>query len=212
MTKVIIVDDHSLIRVGIRNVLLRSDLNVEIVGEASSAAELLKLLAKKSPNIVLLDITLTDRNGIDLLHDLKGMFPELAVLVLSMHPEQHFAVRALKAGASGYLSKSAVYSELVHAVRVIVKEKKRYISTEVAEELAAEVTGETENSPHKKLSDREYQVLIFIANGKKVSDIADTLSLSVQTIHSYRTRIKDKMNMDSNAELIRYAIEHQLVA
>jgi DNA-binding NarL/FixJ family response regulator len=211
MMKVAIVDDHPLVREGIRNVLLKSDLDTQIVGEASSAAELLNILAKKSPNIVLLDITLTDRNGIDILHDLKKMFPELAILVLSMHPEQHYALRALKAGASGYLNKCAVHSELVRAIRVIVKEKKRYISAAVAQELAAQLTDGIETSPHRKLSDREYQVLLLIAIGKKVSDIADILSLSVQTIHTYRTRIKDKMNMDSNAELIRYALEHQLV-
>lgn len=211
MIKVAIVDDHPLVREGIRNVLLKSNLNAQIIGEASSAAELLSLLAKKSPHIILLDITLTDRNGIDFLHDLKKMFPELAVLVLSMHPEQHYALRALKAGASGYLNKSAVHSELVRAIRVITKENKRYISAAVAQELASQLSDGPENLPHEKLSDREYQVLILITNGKKVSDIADILSLSVQTIHTYRTRIKDKMNMDSNAELIRYAIEHQLV-
>lgn len=208
---IIIVDDHPLVREGIRNVLLKSSLKAKIIGEASNAAELLKLLSKKVPDIVLLDITLSDRNGIDLLHDLKKMYPQMAVLILSMHPEKSYALRALKAGSSGYLNKTAVQNELVQAIRVIVEKKKRYINTEVAEELAAELSGERSSLPHKKLSDREYQVLVLIAKGKKVSEIAENLSISVQTVHSYRSRIKDKMNMGSNAELIRYAIEHQLI-
>lgn len=209
--KVIIVDDHPLVRVGVRAVLQKSDLNVEIDGEASSAAELFKLLNSKLPDILLLDITLADRNGIDILHDLKKMYPNLHVLILSMHPEKHFALRALKAGASGYLNKKSVHYELVKAIRTIVQQKKRYINAEVGEELAAELSGETESLPHKKLSDREYQVLSLIAKGEKVSEIAEILSLSVQTIHSYRNRIKDKMKMSNNAELIRYAIKNQLV-
>lgn len=209
--KVIIVDDHPLVRVGVRAVLQKSDLNVEIDGEASSAAELFKLLNSKLPDILLLDITLADRNGIDILHDLKKMYPNLHVLILSMHPEKHFALRALKAGASGYLNKKSVHYELVKAIRTIVQQKKRYINAEVGEELAAELSGETESLPHKKLSDREYQVLSLIAKGEKVSEIAEILSLSVQTIHSYRNRIKDKMKMSTNAELIRYAIKNQLV-
>lgn len=208
---IIIVDDHPLVREGIRNVLLKSSLKIKNVVEASNAAELLHLLSDNVPDIVLLDITLADRNGIDLLHDLKKMYPQLPVLILSMHPEKNYALRALKAGAFGYLNKTAVHNELVQAVRVIVEKKKRYINTEVGEELAAEVSGETANWPHKKLSDREFQVLVLIAKGKKVSEIADILSISVQTVHSYRSRIKDKMKMGSNAELIRYAIEHQLI-
>lgn len=208
---IVIVDDHPLVREGIRNVLLKSDLKIEILGEASNAAELLKLLSKEVPDIVLLDITLSDRNGIDILQDLKKMYPKLAILILSMHSEKKFAIRALKAGASGYLNKTAVNEELVQAIRVIVKQKKRYINTEVGEELAAELSGEATDLPHKKLSDREYQVLVLIAKGKKVSEIADILSISVQTVHSYRSRIKDKMNMKSNAEFIRYAVEQELV-
>ena len=208
--KVIIVDDHPLVREGIRNVLLKSDLKVDIIGEASSSAELLDLLSDELPDIVLLDITLSDRNGIDCLHDLKKMYPDLSILMISMHSEKKFALRALKAGASGYLNKRAVHEELVKAIRVIVDGQKRYINAAVGEELAKEISGETENLPHKKLSDREYQVLSLIAKGKKVSEIAEMLSISVQTVHSYRTRIKDKMNMDSNAELIRYFIENNL--
>lgn len=209
---IIIVDDHPLTREGIRNVLLKSNLKIKIAGEASNAAELLKLLSKKKPDLVLLDISLSDRNGIDLLHDLKKMYSQLPVLILSMHPEKNYALRALRAGASGYLNKTAVNNELVQAVRLIVEMNKRYISAEVGEQLAAELSGETSSWPHKKLSDREYQVLVLIAKGKKVSEIADILSISVQTVHSYRSRIKDKMNMRSNAEFIRYAIEHELIA
>jgi DNA-binding NarL/FixJ family response regulator len=209
--KVIIVDDHPLMRIGIRSILYKSKLKVDIVGEVASAAELLKLLSKKLPDIILLDIELSDRNGIDILHDLGKMYPQLPILVLSTYPEERFALRALKAGALGYVNKIAFGTELVKAVRTIVSQKKRYINEEVAEELAKQLTGESENLPHQCLSDREYEVFSLIASGKKVSDIADSLSLCVQTIHAYRRRIKDKMNMDSNAEFIRYAIEHELV-
>lgn len=209
--KVILVDDHPLVQEGIKSILSRSDLKVDIIGLASSAAELLELLTKKTPDIVLLDVSLPDRNGIDILHDLKKMHPDLPVLILSMHPEKRFAIRALKAGAAGYLNKRTISKELVNAISTVVKQKKRYINAEVAEELADQISGDTEELPHELLSDREYEVLTLIVGGKKVSEIAEMLSLSVQTIHTYRSRIKDKMNMKSNAELIRYAVEHQLV-
>ena len=209
--KVILVDDHPLVQEGIKSILSRSDLKVDIIGLASSAAELLELLTKKTPDIVLLDVSLPDRNGIDILHDLKKMHPDLPVLILSMHPEKRFAIRALKAGAAGYLNKRTISKELVNAISTVVKQKKRYINAEVAEELADQISGDTEELPHELLSDREYEVLTLIVGGKKVSEIAEMLSLSVQTIHTYRSRIKDKMNMKSNAELIRYAVEQQLV-
>lgn len=209
--KVIIVDDHPLVQEGIRSILSRSDLKVDVIGQAENAAELLTLLSKKEPDIVLLDVSLPDRNGIDVLHDLKKMYPKLPILILSMHPERRFAVRALKAGAAGYLNKAAITKELIQAISTIVKQKKRYINTEVAEELADQITGGGDQLPHEALSDREYEVLTLIVNGKKVSEIAEILSLSVQTIHTYRSRIKDKMDMNSNAELIRYAVEHHLV-
>ncbi|HYW34103.1 MAG TPA: response regulator transcription factor [Balneolaceae bacterium] len=209
--KIIIVDDHPLMRIGIRNVLIESNLNAEIIGEVAGAAALLNLLSKKTPDIILLDIELSDRNGIDILHDLKKMYPQIPTLVLSMHLEEHFALRAFKAGASGYLNKKAYRTELIKAIRKIVQENKLYINAEVAEELARQLTDDPEILPHQQLSDREYEVLSLIANGKKVSEIADMLSLSVQTIHSYRRRIKGKMNLDSNAEIIRYALEHELV-
>lgn len=209
--KPVIVDDHPLLRLGIRNVLDNSELEIEMIEEAGSATELLNLLSKETADIVLLDIGLPGRNGIDLLNDLEKMYPELPALVLSAYPEDRFALRALKAGAAGYLNKLAVQTELVKAIRTIVCKKKRYINAEVADLLAEQVVDETEGRPHEQLSDREFQVMSLIANGKKVREIAEVLSLSVQTIHTYRRRLMRKMDMDSNAELIRYALENELV-
>ena len=211
MIKVILVDDHSLLREGIRTVLHNSAIDIEVIGQAGNAAELLKLLSEKKPDIVILDILLPDRSGIDVLKDIKKMHAKLPVLILSMHPENRYAVRALRAGASGYLSKIAAPHELIRAIRVIVKQKKRYISAKVGQELAEQLSNGEKKLPHELLSDREYEVMCLIVDGKKASEIASELSLSVQTIHTYQARIKEKMDISSKAELIRYAIENNLV-
>lgn len=211
MIRVMIVDDHPLVREGLNKVLTKGTIDIAVVGEASNASELLNMLSKQRPDIVILDIAMPGRSGMDVLKDIKKLYPQLPVLMLSMHPEERFAVRALKAGASGYMTKTSISDDLVSAIRVIVQQKKRYISPEVGEQLAQQIDSNNKNTPHEALSDREYEVLCMIASGKKVSTIAKELSLSVQTIHTYRARLKDKMNMKSNVELARYAIQQDLI-
>ncbi|MEX0719153.1 MAG: response regulator transcription factor [Balneolaceae bacterium] len=211
MIRVMIVDDHPLVREGLNKVLTKGTIDIAVVGEASNASELLNMLSKQRPDIVVLDIAMPGRSGMDVLKDIKKLYPQLPVLMLSMHPEERFAVRALKAGASGYMTKTSISDDLVSAIRVIVQQKKRYISPEVGEQLAQQIDSNNKNTPHEILSDREYEVLCMIASGKKVSTIAEELSLSVQTIHTYRARLKEKMNMKSNVELARYAIQQDLI-
>lgn len=211
MIRVMIADDHPLVREGLNKVLTKGTIDIAVVGEASNASELLNMLSKQRPDIVILDIAMPGRSGMDVLKDIKKLYPQLPVLILSMHPEERFAVRALKAGASGYLTKTSISDDLVSAIRVIVQQKKRYISPEVGEQLAQQIDSNNKNTPHELLSDREYEVLCMIASGKKVSTIAKELSLSVQTIHTYRARLKEKMNMKSNVELARYAIQQDLI-
>lgn len=209
--KVIVTDDHSLVREGLKKIVSQGSIDIRVVNETSTAAELLELLSRELPDIVILDITLPGRNGLDVLKEIKDLYPKLPVLILSMHPEDRFATRAIKAGAAGYLTKSGIADELIKAIRVIVTQNKRYISPLVAEQLAQQMDMNSEKLLHEKLSDREYQVLCMIASGKKISKIAEELSLSVQTIHTYRSRIKEKMNMNSNVELTRYAIQNELI-
>lgn len=211
MIKVIITDDHPLVREGLKKVVSQESIDIKVVNEASTAVELLNLLSKELPDVVVLDIAMPGRNGLDVLKEIKELYPKLPVLILSMHPEDRFATRAIKAGAAGYLTKAGVSDELVTAIRIIVTQNKRYISPAVAEQLANQMDMNNDKPLHENLSDREYQVLCMIASGKKISTIAEELSLSVQTIHTYRARIKDKMSMKSNVELTRYAIKNELI-
>jgi len=180
-----------------------------VVEEVDSAGALFTGLAK-SYDIVLLDLSLPDRNGLDCLGQIKKQRPSLPVLVLSMHAEEHFAVRALKSGAAGYLTKDKAAEELVRAIKKIMGGG-RYVSSELAERLAAELTGDTTKSPHELLSEREFRVLRLIASGKSVSEIAQELFLSVKTVSTYRSRLLSKMQMKTNAELTRYCIQNRLV-
>ncbi|MEX1062989.1 MAG: response regulator transcription factor [Balneolaceae bacterium] len=211
MIKVMITDDHQLIREGLKQMVEVDTTDIKVVQEACSAAESLKVLSEALPDILVLDIDMPGRNGLDVLKDIRGLYPWLPVLVLSMHREERFAIRAMKAEASGYLNKSSIANELVHAIRLIVLQKKKYISSSVAEQLAQRIDGNCKNMPHEKLTDREFQILCMIANGKKSSAIADELSLSIQTVHTYRTRLKQKMNLNSNVDLTLYAIRQNLV-
>ncbi len=211
MIKVIITDDHPLVREGLKKVVEQGNIDIEVVQEASNAAELLNMLSKDLPDIVVLDIAMPGRSGLDVLKDIKELYPKLPVLMLSMHPEDRFATRAIKAGASGYLTKTGISDELVTAIRVIVTQNKRYISPAVAEQLAQQMDISSEKTLHETLSDREYQILCMIASGKKISKIAEELSLSVQTIHTYRARLKEKMNLKTNVEFTRYALENHLI-
>ncbi len=210
MIKIVIADDHPFIREGIKKVV-NGEMDLDVIGEAEDGNELLSILKEKTPNILVLDITMPGKSGLELLKQLNNSYPKLPVLVLSIHSAERFAIRALKAGAYGYLTKTSISDELIKAIRKIVTEKRKYITPEVAEQLASQVDTSKEGALHEDLSDREFEVLCLIASGKDVSDIAEELSLSPQTIHTYRTRIKEKMNISSNVEMTRYAIENDLI-
>lgn len=207
--KVIIADDHAILRAGLKQVLAETD-DITVIAEAQTANEAIKHSRNPEAQVLLLDISLPDRSGIDALKYIKKENPHVAVLMLSMHREDQYAVRALKAGASGYLCKQSASAELVNAIHAVAKGKK-YITATVAEILADQVNAATEKAPHETLSDREYQTLTLIASGLSVGEIADKLSLSVKTISMYRTRLLEKMQLKHNAELTHYAIKNNLV-
>lgn len=209
MIRIIIADDHAAIRRGVKDILADED-DMEIGAEASTAQELLDLVRKQAWDAVVLDISLPGRSGLEVLSELKQERPSLPVLVHTMHSEDQFAVRALRAGAAGYLTKDSSPAELVKALRKIVAGGK-YVGQSLAEKLAVNVDANSDRAPHEALSDREFQVLRFLASGKTVSEIADELSLSVKTISTYRSRILDKMKMKNNAELMRYSLQHKVV-
>lgn len=213
MIKVFIADDHPLVREGLKKVVDQSTIDIKVIGEASDAYELMEELRKgnSTPDIVVLDITMPGKSGLDVLKEVKEFYPDLPVLMLSIHPEDRFAIRSLKAGASGYLTKSSISEQLVKAIRKIVTQKKKYISQNVAEQLASRVDHLNDKPLHESLSDREYQIMCLIASGKKVNEIAEELSLSIQTVHTYRARIKEKMGLQSNVEFTRYALEQNLI-
>jgi two-component system, NarL family, invasion response regulator UvrY len=205
----LIADDHALIREGLKKTL-NGESDMKIIGDASNVAELFNQLERLAVNIVLLDITMPGESGLDALKDLHLKYPHIPVLILSFHPEHRFAVRALKAGASGYITKQSAPEELVQAIRKIAGGGK-YVSASLAEELATELGTESNKLPHETLSDREFQVMRLIAAGKKSSEIAEELSVTPSTVNTYRMRIFEKMKMQSNVELSRYAVEHGLI-
>jgi len=209
MIRVLIADDHPIVRQGLKQIL-SEEPDMEIVGEATNSNEVIDLAEKRNWDIVILDITMPGRGGLDVLKVLRRDFPKLPVLVLSIHPEDQYAVRALKAGAAGYMTKESAPEELIMAMRTVLKGKK-YISPSLAEKLADYLESEDQKNIHEILSDREHQVLLMIASGKSIKEIAEELSLSIKTISTYRARIFEKMKMKSNAELIRYAINKNLV-
>ncbi len=209
MIKVLIADDHAIVRRGIKQIITEIPI-VETVDEATNGQEVLSKIAKCNYNLVLLDISMPGRSGLDVLKQLKSEKPRLPVLILSMHPEEQYAVRALKAGASGYLTKESAPDELIAAVQKILQGGK-YVSASLAERFVAELSVSSEKAVHQTLSDREYQILCMIASGKTVSEIGEELALSVKTVSTYRARILAKMNMKNNAELTRYAIENALL-
>lgn len=211
MIKVLIADDHPLVREGLKKVVDQSTIDIKVVGEASDANELIEKLEKVKPSLVVLDIAMPGKSGLDVLKEIKQFHPDLPVLMLSIHPEDRFAIRSLKAGADGYLNKSSISDQLITAIRKIVTQKKKYISQDVAEQLANRVDISNDEPLHESLSDREYQIMCMIASGKDVNEIAEELSLSVQTVHTYRSRIKDKMGLKSNVEFTRYAMQQNLI-
>jgi DNA-binding NarL/FixJ family response regulator len=207
--RILIADDHVIVRRGLKQIVAEQP-DMSVVGEARNAQEVLELGRKQPWDVVVLDISMPGRGGLEVLKELKQEHPKLPVLILSVHPEDQYAVRALKAGASGYVHKETAPEELVKAIRTVLAGRK-YISASFAENLAVALGADTEKAPHETLSDREYQVFCLIASGKTVSEIAEQLSLSVKTISTYRARILEKMGMSSNAELTHYAIQRGLV-
>ena len=206
---ILIADDHAVVREGVKRILYDMDHSIT-VGEASNGQELLAKAAAKTWDVVLLDISMPGRNGLEVLRQLKCTHPALPVLVFSMHPENQYAVRAFRAGAAGYLTKDSIAEELVTAIRRVVGGRP-YVSAALAEHLVLEVTRDPDTPLHARLSDRELQVLCMLGTGKTVTDIAAELLLSVKTVSTYRSRILEKMHLRSNAELIYYAVRHQLV-
>ena len=209
MIRVLIVDDHPVVRKGLLQILAEEpDLAAAV--EAETASEMLRLIREEQWDIVVLDITLPDRSGLEALKDVKAMRPALPVLILSMHPEDQYALRVLKAGAAGYMSKDSASEELVNAVRKVVGGG-RYVSPSMAETLATVVGGDYRKPAHESLSDREYQVMCMLASGKRPKEVAEELCLSVKTVSTYRTRVLEKMGMENNAELTYYAVKNGLI-
>jgi DNA-binding NarL/FixJ family response regulator len=208
MIKVIIVDDHPVVRRGLKQIL-QEEPDVEVVGEAESAQEAFKIIRTIDCDAVVLDISLPGASGVEILKQLKHEYQKLPVLILSVHPEEQYAVRVMKAGASGYLTKESAPEELVKAIRKIISGGK-YISSSLAERLITDI--DTSGKPHhEKLSDREFEIMRMIAQGKAIKTIAEELYLSEKTVSTYRTRLLEKMGMTTNAEIISYALKNKLI-
>lgn len=207
--RVLIADDHAILRRGLRQIIEETD-DLTVVGEAESSAEALGQIRSQPCDVVLLDISMPDRNGMDTLAILAKDHPRVAVLMLSTHPENQYAVRALRAGAAGYLTKQSAPAQLVNAIRRVATGKK-FVTPTVAEELARHVLNDSDRPPHELLSNREYQTMCLIASGSTVSEIALQLSLSVKTVSVYRARILAKLGVTSNAAIAHYAIKNKLV-
>lgn len=209
MINILVADDHAILRKGI--ILILKDEYPDVnIGEANNGAELIELCNNQKWDLVISDIGMPGRNGIDTLKYIKDLYPTLPFLMLSMYPEDQYAVRALKGGASGYMTKESAPNELINAVRSILSGRK-YITTSIAEKIADQLGNKNPGTLHERLSDREMEVLISIASGKTITEIADSLSLSATTISTYRTRILEKMYMKTNSELTNYAFSNKLV-
>ena len=209
MIQILIVDDHAILRRGLKEILEREFRDVRI-GGAGTAEQALTQLGSEKWDLVILDITMPGRSGVDVLRNLKALRPKLPILVLSMHPEDQYGKRVLKAGASGYMNKESAPEELIKAVRKLLSGG-RYVSPTLAETLAVDLGRDDDTPAHERLSDREFEVLRKMASGKTVGQIAQELHLSVPTVSTYRARILEKMGMSNTAELIRYAVSHHLV-
>ncbi|MDO8539726.1 MAG: response regulator transcription factor [Opitutaceae bacterium] len=207
--RILIADDHAVVRQGLKQILAAAFKRASF-GEAATAQETLDLVWKQSWDVVILDLTMPGRSGLQVLTEIKRSYPKLPVLILSIHPEDQFAVRLLKAGAAGYMTKETAPEELVGAVRKAIAGG-RYISPGLADKMASLLTNDTPGAPHESLSDREFLILNLIASGKSVSEIARELSLSVKTVSTYRGRVLEKMNLTNNAQLVHYAFQNRLV-
>jgi len=208
MIRVIAVDDHPVVRRGMEQIIA-AERDMQVVGDAESAREAINIIRQTACDVVVLDITLPNGSGLDVLSQLKSERPALPVLIMSIHDEKQYALRVLKAGASGYLMKNSIPEELIKAIRKVTAGG-RYVSPSLAEGLVSGFSSPGK-SPHEKLSDREFQILCLIASGKSLKDIGATLSISGKTVSSYRTRIMEKMNMKTNADLVGYALQNKII-
>jgi len=209
MIRILMADDHAIVREGLKHIIAKTD-DMTVSGEADSGQQLLDKVREQRFDVLLLDIGLPGRNGLEVLKQIKTDLPRLPVLVLTIYPEEQYALRVLRAGASGYLTKESAPERLVEAIRK-VSAGGRYVSPSLAERLAVEAAGDISKPLHESLSDREYQVFCMIALGKTASEIADELSLSVKTISTHRARLLQKMQMKNNSELTHYAMQNHLV-
>jgi DNA-binding NarL/FixJ family response regulator len=209
MIRIAIADDHAIVRRGMRQVVAEGG-DIEVVGEAADYADLMRLLRERECDVLLLDIAIPGKNGIEILKAVHARYPRMRVLILSMYPEEQYALRALRAGAAGYLTKSSATESLLEAIRQVAAGR-RFITPGSAEALAASIAEPAGRPPHELLSDREFQVLRLIAAGRKLSEVAAELALSPKTVSVYRARVLEKLKLRSNADLARYAVEHRLL-
>ncbi len=209
MKRFIIADDHAIIRYALKTILLSAFMNAH-VEEVVDAEDLLRKVIQEEWDVVITDISMPGRSGLEILQQIRQTHPKLPVLVLSMHPEELYAVRVMKAGGSGYLRKDTAMQELVNAVNRVLLGKK-YITTSIAEQLAHSIENDSSNIPHEDLSDREFEIAKLLASGMSLTDISEKLSLSITTISTYRLRIMKKLSLKTNAELTLYAIEHKII-
>lgn len=209
MINILIADDHAIVREGLKQIV-GEESDIIVAGEAANAVELLDLLREKSFDLIILDINMPGQSGLEALKEIKIEFPGLPVLILSMYSEDQYGLRAIRAGAAGFLKKVSAPEELVKAIRLIISGGK-YISQELAEKMAASFDTIRQSMPHESLSDREYQIMCAIASGQSADSIANDLSISVHTVYSYRNRIFEKMKLKSNVELTQYAIKNNLI-
>lgn len=207
--KILIADDHAIVRKGLKQLIRDEYPSVHLAG-VNDTEELMSKLMEESWDIVICDLNMPGRSGLDALHQIRHSYPSLPVLIMSMYPEDQYALRVIKAGASGYLGKDNIHEDIIKAIRTVLLGKK-FITPGVAEKLAQAYGSDQEQIPHEKLSDREFDVFKLLASGKPVSDIAEQLSLSVTTVSTYRARVLDKMNLKSNADLTRYALDNNLI-
>ena len=209
MTRILLVDDHAVVRQGLKQILSDTVPAAEF-GDAAGGGEALQKVRAEHWHLVILDLSLGENSGLDVLKEIRQMRPRLPVLVLSMHPEEQFALRALRAGAAGYVTKKTAAADIVTAVQRVLAGR-RYVSPSLAERLAAEIQVDWQRAPHEMLSDREHQVFLLLAMGNTVKQISEMLSLSPQTVSTHRSRILEKMGMATNAELTQYAIQNRLL-
>ncbi len=209
MIRILLADDHPVVREGFKQMLADYE-DMLVTGEAGTSQEVLNKVHKNDYDVLLLDIFMPGRSGLEIISELKKEYPKMAILVISAYPEEQYSVRALKRGASGYLLKLTAPEELITAIRA-VSQGRNYISSSLAERLANMIKDDAQENPHERLSDREFQVMRMIVSGKSLKEIAEDLALSDKTVSTYRTRILEKMNMKNNAEIIHYAMEQGLV-